>query len=437
MSKLNVKLIQYAAPKKTEYRLPDGKGLFLRVRPSGSKSWLYCFRLLGSRELQQMTLGTLEDVPLKKARLELIELRKLVAEGKDPRNVRAAAKAKNSQAITMQQLFEDWIGYVKIAGEVTPLWAKRHEDRWRLHLKKPLSNILVRDVNRAHLANALDAMTRKGTREETRKALTTLNLMMDYGLTRHFIDSNPARMLKPKDFIATASRPRDRVLTLQELRKLWQALDEATAIQNRLSGQNSMSVVTTTAIKLLILTGARRGEVAGMKWAEISIESGTWSLPAERTKNRQAQIIYFSPLAIQLLLALKLHTSNSQFVFDTARKEVPSHIHEDTLTGALLRLRGAKGSKNFAPLKELKPFTVHDLRRSAATAWGEYLKVAPHVIEKMLNHQPLNKLVATYQHASYAHEQKAAWIAWGGMIEHQVAQRLENVIVLRNASCTR
>ncbi|WP_256597233.1 hypothetical protein [Legionella hackeliae] len=75
--------------------------------------------------------------------------------------------------------------------------------------------------------NALDAMVRKGIKEETRKALTTLNLMLDYGLTRHLVESNPARMLKPKDFFVTAAKPRDRVLALPELRELWKALEQA------------------------------------------------------------------------------------------------------------------------------------------------------------------------------------------------------------------
>ena len=65
---------------------------------------------------------------------------------------------------------------------------------------------------------------------------------------------------------------------------------------------------------------------------------------------------------------------------------------------------------------------IHDLRRSAATAWGEYLKTEPHVIERMLNHQPLNKLVAIYQRAVYADEQKSTWSDWGKLIEHQLAQ---------------
>lgn len=120
-----------------------------------------------------------------------------------------------------------------------------------------MGTLLVKDVGRSHLSATLDAMTRKGIKEETRKALTTLNLMLDYALARHLIDQNPARMLKPKDFSATANRPRDRVLSSVELRQLWLALDQSFL---------SMAATTAIALKLLILTGARRGEVAGMRW---------------------------------------------------------------------------------------------------------------------------------------------------------------------------
>ncbi len=115
-------------------------------------------------------------------------------------------------------------------------------------------------------------MTRKGIREETRKALPALNLMMDYALTRHFIELNPARLLKPKDFAATASKPRDRALSLSELCRVWQALEQpgdTTQFNKQIS---AMSVVTTSAIKLLILTGARRGEIAAMRWDELNLD---------------------------------------------------------------------------------------------------------------------------------------------------------------------
>jgi len=421
--KLTAQAVKTAVPRDKEYRLHDGNGLFFRVRSSGAKSWLFSFSLPGERKLIRMPIGALKDVSLKEARNKVIELRKLVAEGIDPRTAKAAAIAANVQAITMQVLFDTWIEFEKVTQRVTATWIKRHEDRWRLHLQKPIGNILARDITRAHLSTALDAMTRKGIKEETRKAMSTLNLMMDYGLTRHFIDMNSARLLKPKDFAATASRPRDRVLSLTELRQLWQALDQASNGMKTNQSISSMSVITTSAIKLLILTGARRGEVAAMRKDELHLDAGLWILPKERTKNRQGHTLYLSPLAIELIKALEPISVDSPFVFNSGT----GHIHPDTLTGVIARLKGAaKGIKKKistdAPLVDIKPFSIHDIRRSAATAWGEHLKTAPHVIERMLNHQPQNKLVATYQRAVYGDEQKKAWLAWGSLVEHQIVK---------------
>jgi integrase len=265
-------------------------------------------------------------------------------------------------------------------------------------------------------------MSRKGIKEETRKALTTLNLMLDYGLTRHSIENNPARMLKPKDFAASAARSRDRALSLPELHTLWNALDQATETRKGVAKTAALSIITATAIKLLVLTGARRGEVAGMRWDELNLEACAWTLPSNRTKNRKQHVIYLGELALALIEALKPLAGNTPFVFDTARNT--GHIHTDSLTTAINRL------KKSAPLNELKAFTIHDLRRSAATAWGEHLKVKPHVIEQMLNHQPLNKLIAIYQRATYAEEQKAAWLAWDKMAQHQITNKLDNVILI-------
>lgn len=433
MGKLNAKLVEHTKPQDKEFRLADGEGLFLRVRPSGVKSWLFCFRLGSDRTWLQMTLGSLQDLSLKEARQQLKELKKLVSDGIDPRSARAAAKVENIQAITMQALFDAWIDFVKLTQKVSLKWIKRHEDRWRLHLKKTLGSILAKDITRSHLASALDAMTRKGIKEETRKALTTLNLMLDYGLTRQYLEQNPARMLKPKDFAATANKPRDRVLTIAELRQLWMVLDQATEVMTSSKNTPVLSVVTTSAIKLLILTGARRSEIAAMRWSELNLETKEWLLPSERTKNRQPHTIYLSELAVEIIKKLHLISGNSLFVFDTGRYKDSGHIHEDSLTGVVARLRGtAKGSKKKsgvgAPLAEMKSFTIHDLRRSAATAWGEYLKTAPHIIERMLNHQPLNKLVAVYQRAVFAEEQRQAWIAWGDLVERQIMHEPGNIV---------
>lgn len=436
MGKLTAKKIESVSPRKKEYKLHDGDGLFLRVRPSGAKSWLFSFSLPNNRHLIRMTLGSLKDISLKEARAKLPELHDQVSQGIDPRNARAAKKTENVLAITMQKLFDDWIEFMKLANEITPTWIKRHEDRWRLHLRKKLGNLFVKDVTRAHLAGALDAMARKGIKEETRKALTTLNLMLDYGLTRHSIEHNPARMLKPKDFAASANRSCDRTLSLAELRKLWKALDRTVYVKTRHENKPAVNPIISTAIKLLILTGARRTEVAAMRWDELSLETGIWSLPADRTKNRKGHSIYLARVSVELINDLKKLTGQSKFVFDNGS----GHIHSDSLTSAINRLlkvpNDPKAMKkaSMAPLSDMKPFSIHDIRRSAATAWGEHLKVKPHVIEQMLNHQPLNRLVAIYQRATYSVEQKAAWLAWGEMIEQQVAKDPDNVVLISLAA---
>lgn len=436
MSKLTAKKVENAKPRKKEYKLHDGGGLFLRVRSSGAKSWLFAFSLPKDRRIFRMTLGSVDELSLKQAREVIPGLRRQVAEGIDPRNARAATRTENVQAITMQKLFNDWIEFLKLTGEVTPTWIKRHEDRWRLHLKVPLANLFAKDVTRGHLAFALDSMVRKGIKEETRKALTTLNLMLDYGLTRHFIEQNPARMLKPKDFAASANHPRERVLSIEELRQLWVALDRTVFLKIKKEFKPVMNPMVSTAIKLLILTGARRGEVCGMRWDELDLEKGLWKLPSSRTKNRKSHLIYLSSFAVQLISDLKPLTGQSDFVLDTG----VGSIHRDSVTGAIKRLLTTpsnykeKKKASAAPLAPMKPFSTHDLRRSSSTAWAEYLKVQPHVIERMLNHQPLNKLVATYQRATYAEEQKAAWLAWSDMVESQIARDPGNVISIKWAA---
>lgn len=428
MGKLTAKAIEKAVPREKEYKLNDGNGLYIRVRPSGVKSYLYSYRLPGNRSICRMTIASIDEISLKKVRETVTELRRLVAQGLDPRNVRAASKTENAQAITMQALFDAWLDFVRLTGDVAPSWSKKQENRWKLHLKKSLGDILVKDITRAHLAATLETMARRGAREETRKALTTLNLMLDYALKRHFIEVNPARILKPKDFSATANRPRDRVLTLTELRKLWLTLDHGIEMREGIASSATISLVTVTAIKLLILTGARRKEMAALSWQELDLDKGIWNLHFSRTKNKQSHTIYLSKIAIELLSDLKRITGHSEFVFDTSRDTQRCHIHEDSLTSALARLRKT------TLLSELEPFTIHDLRRSAATAWGEYLKTPPHIIEHMLNHQPRNKLIATYQQAVHAQEQKQTWLAWGEIVERQIARDPGNVVPIKSAA---
>ncbi|NLC22543.1 MAG: tyrosine-type recombinase/integrase, partial [Halomonadaceae bacterium] len=108
-------------------------------------------------------------------------------------------------------------------------------------------------------------------------------------------------------------------------------------------------------------------------------------------------------------------------------------ITADAVTTAVMRLQGRKGKKRdtTAPLADLDDFTVHDLRRSFATGVAEHCGVQPHVIERMLNHVNEDPLIATYQRAGYAEEQRKAWQAWGELLASQVMNEPSNVVPMR------
>ena len=423
MGKLSDTKAKNAKPHKNgkERVLSDGDGLCLRVRKSADgqgviKTWIYRYRRPADGKGAKLKVGEYPGTELAEARAKIPKLRKALQGGIDPQLAQAADKAEEIAVLTMGELFKRWIDYYKIHGGKAEGTIDGHIWRWEKYLERTLKDIRLPDLTRAHLSTALDVM-RKKTKIQTGKAITTLRLMLDYARVRHMIEDNPARMIRPEDFNATRNPPRKRALSLDELRAFWRVLD---------SGRVSLPIAS--AFKLLILTGARRDEVVKLTWKELDLKKGIWVLPGERAKNGQEHTFYLSAEAVRLLESMTL-ISNSEWVFESDRKAGQA-IHKDSLTTALQRLQG-RAEDNIAPdeiLAAMQPFTVHDLRRSAATAWGEHLKIQPHIIERMLNHLPENQLIATYQRASYAEEQRQAWAAWGEMVESFVARDPENVV---------
>ncbi len=424
----------------SDTNLSDGDGLTLRLRKDAKPAWVYRYRRPSDRKQAKLNLGSYPDTSLKAARSEAEKYRKELEAGRDPLMVKSAAYERNAAILTMQQLTEAWLKSARASKVISDATIGKHEWRWNLYLKKHLAGLAATDVTRGHVSFALDAMRNRGVKEEVRKALTTINKILDFGVSRHFIESNPARLLRPKDFGATASKPRKRHLTIAEICQLWREMESAVTGANVASNGRVISFPQANAFKVLIATGARRSEVAEMEWAEVDLEKRVWVLPPERTKNGEGHTVYLSDLAVKVLKGMEAWSKGRTYVFQSDRKEEDAPIHFDSLTQIVLRMTGQKKSAvqvkrgYVAPLEHIEAFTVHDLRRSAATLWGEKLKVWPHVIEKMLNHQPKDKLVGTYQHAAYAAEQRQAWNDWGNYLERKLAGDPANVIEFKRTS---
>ena len=268
-------------------------GLLVQVTPKGAKTFYSRLRLSGKQI--DVRLGVVNELSLAEAVQAHNEAVGMVSQGIDPRIAKAETKAKREAESTMDVLVERWLEHLESVGDLKARTIQDHRWRWSCYLKKHLGKLKANDIERGQIALALDKI-RKQTKEQARKCLTTVSLALDYGLTRQIVTENPARLLRPKDFGATPNAPRDRWLSIDELRQLWRYLD---------SDQHNISFTMVTAIKLLIFTGARRSEVIQAQWAEFDLDNGIWLLPAERSKNKQPHTFYLSPEAIELVRALQ------------------------------------------------------------------------------------------------------------------------------------
>jgi integrase len=193
-------------------------------------------------------------------------------------------------------------------------------------------------------------------------------------------------------------------LTDAEIVKFWSAVD---AERKEFSG----------LLKLLLLTGCRLNEVAGMRRAELSDDGATWSIPGERTKNKRPHIVPLAPLAREILATM---AGDGELVFTTTGRSPVSGWSriKTSLDGAMA----------------IPPWRLHDLRRTAATGMAE-IGIAPHIVEAALNHISGAKagVAGTYNRAAYAPEKRAALERWASHVQGLVCGQPANIVNMRKA----
>src|SRR5262249_44821196 len=194
---------------------------------------------------------------------------------------------------------------------------------------------------------------------------------------------------------------RDRVLSDDEIVKLWAACE-------------TIGGTAGPAIKLLLLTGQRCGEVVGLRRSEIN--GDVWTLSADRTKNKQKHEV---PLSAQVLAIIEaVPAIDKDFVFTTSQSQRLAMGRAKTLLDAQMQLR--------------EPWVIHDLRRTCATGM-QRLGIQLPTIEKCLNHisGSFRGVVRTYQTHAYATEKREALQRWADHVEGLVNGRQTNVITLQ------
>jgi integrase len=297
-------------------------GFGLRLSPT-ARTWVLNFTVAG-RE-RRMVLGAFPTWDVKQARVRAAELRRLVDQGHDPLEERQATRS----APAMAELLDEYEQAAKAKRSFRhdqAMIAKILRPRWGA---RKVASITLDDVEALH-----SALTKAGTPIRANRVVACASSIFRLAIRRRYISENPCRNIS-----RNPENRRTRYLSVAELAKLISVLDVWP------------DPISAAAIKLLLLTGARRGELLRATWSEFDLAAGTWLKPREHCKNAKEHRLPLSAEAITVLLSLPRHNS-SNLLFPNSRRRPWSEI------AAWPEIRRAAG---------LKDVHAHDLRHSAAS----------------------------------------------------------------------
>jgi integrase len=396
MEKFTHNKIANLSAEKNRYHITEGNGFCLRVSPKGTKTWFYRYKFSGKEKW--LTIGNFPVMGVAEARKAFNDLWEIRQAGQDPEEIIQQKLIKKNNNVST--LISDWYNNYIAKHRKQPQQIKQQIDADIIPLlgKKELEKLQPRDITQA-----LDSIVKRGSPIHANKVLSTLKQVFNYGVSRGELSSNPAASIRSRD-IGGLEKPRERFLTSPEINILWQFLD---------SNSNKISFPVLCAIKIILLTGIRTGEILLAQWDEINFEQSLWTIPASHNKNALIMRVHLSPLCKNLFKQL-LQTKVSPYIISNIRTGAP--LSEKTIAKAVSRIQERVGIPHWTP---------HDLRRTFATQLGETLDIDPIVIEKCLGHK-MPKIMATYNKNEMLPQRKDALNKWSQYIETLVCSENEN-----------
>jgi integrase len=414
--KFSDKYIDSLRPTDKLYDIREGKGFGVRVLPSGVKTWFFIYRFDGKRRF--MNLGHYPSVSLKDAGKKYRDAFDLYEQGKDPLTLFEQSKDERSKAPTIALLTADYI----------ERHAKRFKRSWeedeRILNKEVVAawgKKKAEDITKRDVINLLDKIIERGAPAMANNAFQVIRKMFNFATEKDLLKFSPCIGVKlPSPKVA-----RDRVLSLDEIKTLWLNLEKC-----------AMSDDAKRALKLILVTAQRPGEVAGIHAGEI--DGRWWTIPAERAKNGNSHRVYLTDEALELIG----DTTGKGFVFPTPHKAKERSIDGHALAVAVLRnlafpvadekgkpVMGKDGKQVTETRFGIGKFTPHDLRRTAATFMAESGEM-DEVIDAIMNHAKQG-VIKVYNQFKYDVQKRAALETWARKLAAITTGTASNVIPMR------
>ena len=355
-------------------------GFGVKVTPKGRKVFVVLYRTGGAgSKLRKYTIGPYGRVTLHQARVAAQKVFAAKLEGRDLAAEKGEAR-RRIVADRVEDLMETFIvqhvSQNRSAYEISRLLRREMGRSWT---GRSIHEITKRDV-----VEVISAIQQRGAPGTANKSLKVIKTFLRWCVGRAVLDRSPAEGVPlPAKVVA-----RDRVLTDHELAQI-------------ILAARKMSGPYGGIVELLALTGQRREEVAGMPWGELDLHQRVWTLPKSRTKNAKEHALHLSE---QSIAVLKRTTVRGPFVFSIL---------------GIKPLRGfSLAKRQIDELSGVTGWRLHDLRRTCVSGMAR-LGIAPHVADKILNHQSgtISGVAAVYQRHEFLAERRQALDLWGSHVD--------------------
>jgi len=398
MNRLTEVQVRRSKPGEKSRKISDGGGMYLLVHHNGSKYWRLNYRV--GRRQQTAILGVWPAVGLKEAREKRDQLKALLKEGKDPKQIRDEEKKEKAELLRKKQVEEE--GVFK---RVTKEWIRRQSVRWtekhcrdvrrtfENHIFPELGGRHLNEIDVRQVLGVLRALESEGKHEAAHRARQRIEAVFRYGIITGICEHNPAAALKGA--LTPQRKKPQAALAPEELPEFLRRLEVYEGHR-----------LTQLAMRFMLLTFVRTTELRHAEWKEFRLEGKNpiWIIPPERMKMRREHQVPLARQALEVLDRVREFSAEEILVFP-GQHNPQRPMSENTLLYALYRM----GYHSRA--------TTHGFRSTASTILNESGRWHPDAIERQLAHTDANQVRKVYNRAEYLDERRRMMQWWADHLD--------------------
>ena len=381
--------VKLAKPRDKAYKLSDGGGLQLRIRPNGTKTWLLDYFKPFTKNRTSISFGTYPQITLSDARKKRQDARDLLADNVDPKSYREEKEQLEINKLndTLESVAASWFKIYKIKVK-----GKTADNCWnslKTYIFPKLGQRAISSIRAKETIDIIQIVADKGSLELVSKICQRLNAIMTFALNTGVAETNPLAGIKKAFETPTVKH----LPTIQP--------DELPELLTNLNN-SKMKLITRHLIYWQLHTMVRSSEATGATWNEIDVGNKIWNIPAERMKMKRQHTVPLSERALMILSEIKPLSGGSLYIFPA--DQATRQINKEAANKALRKL-GYKAR-----------LVAHGMRSLASTILNEQ-GFDPDVIESALAHVDKNEVRRAYNRAEYIERRRIMMTWWSEHIE--------------------